>query len=72
MNKYFQYAEKMIPLFFAILKFCSTKHLYFQQENTPLSFYAIYALPERLVYSISNILLMYLAENSKETLSNNG
>ena len=28
MKNYFQYAENMIPLFFAILKFCSTKHLF--------------------------------------------
>ena len=28
MKKYFQYAENMFPLFFAILKFCSTKHLF--------------------------------------------
>ena len=27
-KKYFQCAEKMIPLFFPILKFCSTKHLF--------------------------------------------
>ena len=27
MKKYFQYTENMIPLFLAILKFCSTKHL---------------------------------------------
>ena len=28
MKKQFQYAENMILLFFAILKFCSTKHLF--------------------------------------------
>ena len=27
-KKYFQYAENMFPLFSAILKFCSTKHLF--------------------------------------------
>ena len=27
-EKYFQYAENMFPLFFAILKFCSAKHLF--------------------------------------------
>ena len=27
-KKYFQYAEDMFPLLFAILKFCSTKHLF--------------------------------------------
>ena len=27
-KKYFQYAENMFPLFFAILKFCNTKHLF--------------------------------------------
>ena len=32
-KKYFQYAENMIPLFLAILKFCSTKHLFKEVFN---------------------------------------
>ena len=30
---YFLYAENMVPLFFAILKFCSTKHLFNNDNN---------------------------------------
>ena len=33
-KKYFQYAENMFPLFFVILKFCSTKYLF---NNLPTS-----------------------------------
>ena len=42
---YFQYAVNMFPLFFAILKFCSTKHLfnYFKLITT-----AIYILFENI------------------------
>ena len=39
-KKYFQYAENMIPLFFAILKFCTTKHL-FNDIITKLLYYKV-------------------------------